>query len=1132
MPGVSVALIGVLLMSIANTQAETKWQVYDAFDAPLSAKLWAVKADGGTAVAKDGVLKLDAGTGSVEVQSTGLLTHRGARFTDIMEENGRTWCAGLVSDDGKSFIFLRRDSADSEGLFFTTVKNGKEVVKQDLGVPAAASKIDLVLDWHDDGIEAIVQVNKKTLLKKTLATEDVADAMHLKLIAYFHARISIDELAVAPDTGNKAAVLPPTSAQVARYASIWQRPTEVLTGAGLHWAENYRELWGAEVPDGAADGLALIGPGAKSTAHQALLVNSAWTPLALLPITPRARDGALLVTLPAWARQRTRVLIAAGGTGEAAWPAAMHVDIERFAGSVPTTVPNVRAVRLVVVEAARPIDNPNALARWQSDQQLREIADEPLSKLAIKRSPPRGQWQRVGPGRAHRSERGFYVSSGGFYLSNGVTGVGLAFPASGAGIQSLYCLTTGREAIDKAHVKPVLWRLELRRPDGTVSTLSNVQAGVVPTVKMDAMNDGGVSATVTWGKIATPGTQGDMDVVVTIKLPADSALAHWHIEVQNRLKGAVLAKVLFPIIPNLGYAGESDALVHTTWSMMRQGELIRHARGLLNWLYMGDIETSLYPSGSFPIQHISTSIGSDTVVYIGWHDGQAYPKGYTYDVDNALTCWNYPENSGDEGVSYSQPYETVIGPMRGDWFDAAAVYRNWAHQQSWCRRGPKAKWPAVAKQQVAEIAYWARPDWYRDDDPAKAKPAMAETVLKRVRNEEQWLKVPRAIHWYVWHKARFDGDYPDYFPARQGFNEEAEREAVAGWTVCPFINGFWYDLRTSKGEEAKQEAVVDNPSGQSKLPDPKTIDPLRQSSIHAYMCPSSAWWGTTLAQITGRIHQETKAQMVYLDVSANAQPMPCYNRAHQHPPGRGKWWSEGMNRQVTAIKTAPGSTPFVMSECFNESLGATLDTNLIWTDRYPWEAPMLGSIYGGWLSYCGSRVYENENITAFTAKLTRDVFWGGTIGHFVNEWWADDNNSPYARAIINLVLFQHAARQYVTYGEMVRPPQMVSAPIWLKFNGWQGQYSREIGTFEMEAIERAAWRAPDGKIALILMNYDDQPHRVEFDLDSLKNLQVDTHPAILQAPDAQRATTKFIANRLQIELPSRTPTLVVLGRQF
>ena len=484
-----------------------------------------------------------------------------------------------------------------------------------------------------------------------------------------------------------------------------------------------------------------------------------------------------------------------------------------------------------------------------------EPSAEPPAQYPSVWAKPTEITHNVGPWRGDAAENKFEkvgesrvsVGPGGVFLSNGSGGVGLAPLEKGAGITSLYCFATRREAISEVSEKPVLWKLFARRPNGRSKTVSNKNCGLVPTIETMQIAQGDLRAILTWKGVKAPETTGDMDVKVTITLPKDSSIPHWHIAVANRMKGAVLARATFPMVEHLGFPGESDALVHSTYSMMTQGELHRRAQGLMNGLYGNDRETFMWPSGAFPIQHISVSIGSDTVVYVGWHDGQGYPKAYVYDLDEGLTCFVYPENTGDEGVSYDQDYDTLIGPMPGDWFTAASKYREWAHKQFWCARGPKSQWPDFTKKHLLEVPIWSRPDWAWNLE-GKPDPAGNAETIAWLKNAEEWLGMPQAVLWCAWHHCRFDGNYPEYFPMQPGFAEEAKREVAAGWTVCPFINGLWYDLRTPKGAEAMASAITQNPNGQFTFPDPKTVDPLRQSLELTPICVRAAtgggrnWW--------------------------------------------------------------------------------------------------------------------------------------------------------------------------------------------------------------------------------------------------------------------------------------------------
>ncbi len=1059
-----------------------------AFVEPL-ADHWDVKTEAPAIVKiKTGELILDATEGNLTVTSKD--AYRSGKFAiRITCDQGRCWIIGLVDKEQKNSILLRNDLPDSDDLFFE-LHAGDKVTRERLGPLPPDTPADVQLDWHEDGADVAIRIADREPVKRSFPADQVPRGeMRLSAGAYFHTHLTVSRLQAT--TAQKA------GAQ--RYPSIWDRPTEVAKGAALRWGESaYREFWSADVPPLPPRALKIQGPTAAA-ATTALLADRDWRPRALLPL----QDG--IVPLPADAHRGMRVIVLADGTGESRLSSDLHLSLTRVE-SDSSSPSEVTAQRNENIEQARAMPTG-----WARSLRLRDP------------SKPLPTFKQVGDFQTS-------IGDAGTFVSNGQTGVGLAPPSAGAGIRSLYCLTTGRESISEVIAKPSLWRIWFRRTRGDQrQSISNVQTTVTPTVNTDLTADGALLTTLTWQSVKIDDLAGDFDVVATVRLDSGDPLPAWRIAVRNRVAGAVLDRVEYPIVDRLGYPGESDALCHSTFSMMTVGELHRRADERLNWCYLGDTESNVYPSGSFPIQHVSTSVGSDTVVYVGWHDPESRPKGYLWDAGQSFTPWVYPENSGDEGIAFESSFDTLLGPMPGDWFTAVARYREWAHRQSWCQRGPKHTWDEQARKQVCDVPFVCRPNWTIIDE--KYDPRWAATITRRMRNAEQWLGMPLAVQWYGWHHCIFDANYPDYFPMVEGFAEEVRREIASGWTVMPFLNGVWYDLRTAKGTRAQAEAVASKPDGTVALPDPSRIDPVRQSSVDVLMCPSSAWWRDELCGIVQELHRQTDCNGVYLDVTANQQPTPCHNRSHPHPPGRGgAWWSRDMNAQIAAVKSR-GGAPYVMSECFNEALGATVDTNLVWTPRYPFSCPMLGAVYGGWLNWWGCCVWQDMPLPQFAMLLTRETFWGGVPGTFINDWWADDNQKdmPHTRLVIDLCAFRRATLEYLSYGEMQRPPAMTSEPTWIALKGWQGEYARVIPPLEIESIERAAWLSPRGSYGLALLNYDEKVTQVRFNLASVGGLKMTSQPQVITAPAASPVEVRLEGASLTVALPPRTPVLIVCG---
>ena len=112
---------------------------------------------------------------------------------------------------------------------------------------------------------------------------------------------------------------------------------------------------------------------------------------------------------------------------------------------------------------------------------------------------------------------------------------------------------------------------------------------------------------------------------------------------------------------------------------------------------------------------------------------------------------------------------------------------------------------------------------------------------------------------------------------------------------------------------------------------------------------------------------------------------------------------------------------------------------------------------------------------------------------------------------------------------MVRPPDVTSPPARLRLSGWQCSYFKTIEPFEMEAIERAAWRSPGGQVGLALMNCDAVPHEATFDLATIHGLEPAKEFRVIQVEDVPPTKIDCQGNRLNVAIPSRRPVLIVIG---
>ena len=95
-----------------------------------------------------------------------------------------------------------------------------------------------------------------------------------------------------------------------------------------------------------------------------------------------------------------------------------------------------------------------------------------------------------------------------------------------------------------------------------------------------------------------------------------------------------------------------------------------------------------------------------------------------------------------------QPYEILLTSFKGDWYEAAMLYKELLPLER--KRLPRKK------DLLRDVAIWL---WNRDHSSWVIPPA------------EQLQKdsgVPVALDWYWYHQHPYDTHYPDFYPPREG----------------------------------------------------------------------------------------------------------------------------------------------------------------------------------------------------------------------------------------------------------------------------------------------------------------------------------------------------------------------------
>lgn len=484
-----------------------------------------------------------------------------------------------------------------------------------------------------------------------------------------------------------------------------------------------------------------------------------------------------------------------------------------------------------------------------------------------------------------------------------------------------------------------------------------------------------------------------------------------------------------------------------------------------------------YPGGWTCMQYLAAyDKARRTGLYIGVHD----PYGSTKDIwaqgqpaEHAVVLgFDHPvPNMGQVGAGFELPGAARWQLLRGDWFDAAQIYRTWVSRRArW--------WPALGPDGRVDTPQWMRelPAWaMTGGSPSECVP--------RVKAFAQMLGLPVGFHWYNWHQIPFDNDYPHYFPPKDGFAEGVAQLRAAGVYPMPYINGRLWDTHDQGAQDwqftrTALAAATKDEKGQPYVESYSSKESDGSSVKLAVMCPATSLWQDQVRDVVLRLFRECGVSGVYIDQIAAAQPRLCFDPAHGHALGGGHWWTEGYWVMLDAIRAAKPADCMLTTECNAEPYIRWFDGYLTWHWQEPNMVPAFPAVYGGAIQMFG-RAYRGgpSQDLANRMKAAQQLVFGEQIGWFGPETIERPDSGPFLRGCIQL---RWRLKEYFYRGRMARSPR-VTGQIPAVTADWQWRGAWPITT---DALLTGAWRlAQENRTVLLFANVSDSSLSVRLALD-------------------------------------------------
>jgi hypothetical protein len=624
---------------------------------------------------------------------------------------------------------------------------------------------------------------------------------------------------------------------------------------------------------------------------------------------------------------------------------------------------------------------------------------------------------------------------------------------------------------------PGLWQIVFQKPSkdqGKYETicLVNNKCDGKRTANL-IQSTSGQKLILQWQGISIDGEQACLDVEAIITLDKGDASSTWQININDRSKQWGLYSVNYPFLRTICSKGTADVLIPGD-----EKECTAHG----GKLYRNSTKTfaGVYPSGYCPFQFMAFNRGG-AGLYIGAHDGDARTKKLVITDEQHVTFETLAENAGIPDSHSVSLFPVVIKAYKGDWWEAARIYREWVLQQKWARKGWLAE-RSDAAQDYLNVGVWMQlPKLYEGFD----------TVYQDMKNAKKiFAPLNVGVHLYCWHLTTFDKGYPEFFPARKEAAEVFKNLQSNGHIVMPYINAHSWDTGLPSYKQARSYVA----ESQDGVDSTETFfDPTVQ---FVGMCPYTEFWQNKVHELCTRLVEEFNVKAIYLD-QFGTTPHSCFNSRHQHPTGGGNYWVEGNRTMLEKITASTRPLKVALTgEFITENYIDYVDGALVGLlYRKSEDVPLFMAIYSGYSSLFGCLQSRNETLETFAMVQGRDFLWGGQPGWF-NNWISDSEHRSHAEMLRELGMYRLAAKEFLVYGQLMDEVHFEHEPALLTrqvLGQWLSNEKKDSYSIKMPSIMGTVWRNyTKDALGVIIMNLDSKPCRTKFAIDSSRLLRSTT----------------------------------------
>jgi hypothetical protein len=590
----------------------------------------------------------------------------------------------------------------------------------------------------------------------------------------------------------------------------------------------------------------------------------------------------------------------------------------------------------------------------------------------------------------------------------------------------------------------------------------------------------------------------NLNATVTMTLGDDDEFADFTLDIQND-EDFTIKSVFFPLIWGLGQIGDS-AEDDRVFYPGGDGIVLKDPLNYTEQLFM----TEMYPSTA-SMQMFCHYDPNEAGLYMTTNDDKGHPKKPSLDfmewstVDHLAGFFEHPMEEYP-GNDYDMEFECQIGVFHGDWYDAADIYKSWAETTDFLSGGKVFEEKDTPK-------WWAKTSVVSSSNRDAEWIHNTLTEIEKMTEEFNELTGVNTTHLiFAWaQNGAWCGPY--YFPPAAGednFTNSMENITDLGGHPFLYISGSVW--RITRGDIGYEDYELFNDIGRQWACIDQYGNPVIDEGYlilnwtSARMCPMTDFWkNMVISNVLGCLN--LGVDVVQIDEFPIGSIYACHNTSHGHPPG----YSEEITAAYREIINESRRQGRMINSDFIMSMEEPCEFYIPWMDTYVSRdnAPEF-MLYPFALEQFGNDVefvpffsyVYHEYITAFAEpipmnydypelfinQMRRSLARALVTGEIISGSSDDKENlRPEVREFYNTTVRASAGycNDYLIKGKMLRPPE-IDVPN--ETVDWFFYSNQTIGSqFEERSVLNSAWKADDGDIGHVFVNWIDQA--VEFDVE-------------------------------------------------